>query len=210
MSVRDVEAMRLAPDLLGGHVGRRAGDLAGPEPLQVLADRQSEVGDVGLALTVDQDVRRLQVAVDQPGPVGVVGGLGDVDHQSRDPRGGKPGGPEHLGQVPTLDVLEDDEGFTLLVAMTPDVVDLHDRRMLQPRGNAGFGLESLDLTGRSEQLRMWDLDRHEPHELVVASEVHVAKSTPAQQLQHRVAAEPFRKRLGGLGPLPIAGSPLAG
>ncbi len=78
--------MRLAPDLLGGHVGGRAGDLTGPEPLQVLADRQAEIGDVRLALTVDQDVRGFQVAVDQSGPVGVVDSLGDVDHQPRNPR----------------------------------------------------------------------------------------------------------------------------
>ncbi len=79
--------MRLAPNLLGGHVGGGAGDLTGPEPLQVLADGQAEIGDVRLTLSVDQDVRGFQVAVDQSGPVGVMRRLGDVDHQPRDPRG---------------------------------------------------------------------------------------------------------------------------
>ena len=41
-----VEAVGLAPDLLGGHVGQGAGDLAPPQPLDLLVDGQAEVADL--------------------------------------------------------------------------------------------------------------------------------------------------------------------
>ena len=56
--------------LLGRHVGRRAEDRARLGDLDVGLDPlgQAEVGDVRMALVVDQDVRRLEVAVeDAPG-----------------------------------------------------------------------------------------------------------------------------------------------
>ena len=77
-----------APDgLLGGHVGGRAQDRAGDGQARVGLDPlgQAEVGDVGLALGVEQDVGRLQVAVQDAALVGVVDGLGDLGDQ---PRGG--------------------------------------------------------------------------------------------------------------------------
>ncbi len=93
--------------------------------------------------------------------------------------------------------------------MIPDVVDLYDCRMLQSRGDSGFRLEQLDLTRRAEQSRMRDLDRHGPPELVVASEVHVTEPAAAQQLHHRVAAEPLGERIRGCGPRPAIGSLVA-
>ncbi len=68
------------------------------QALQVLPERQAEVGDMRPALSVDQDVRGLQIAVDQPGPMGVFDRLGDVDHQPRDPRGGEVPVLEGLGR----------------------------------------------------------------------------------------------------------------
>ena len=70
--------------LLGGHVFRRAHQRPGlGQPGVVLEpSRQPEVGDVGLALLVDQDVGWLEVAVQQPVLVGVVDGQGCLPQQS--------------------------------------------------------------------------------------------------------------------------------
>ena len=66
-----IDPVSLAPDLLGAHVGRRAGQAFAPAEILFL-QRQAEVGQIGLAGPVDQEVGRLDVPVDQPVLVGVV------------------------------------------------------------------------------------------------------------------------------------------
>src|SRR5262249_3720114 len=75
---------RVAARLLRGDVARRADDRrgrgrarAGVEPL-----REAEVGDVGPARLVEQDVGRLEVAVQYAALVRVVDGAGDRFYQS--------------------------------------------------------------------------------------------------------------------------------
>ena len=77
-----------ARGLLGRHVGGRAQDGARLGQLDVLdqALGQAEVGDVRAALRVDQDVRRLEIAVEDPAHVGVGHGLGRLG----DEPGGRP------------------------------------------------------------------------------------------------------------------------
>ena len=83
--------MSLAPDLFRAHVGRRAANPFVPAEILFL-QRQAEVGQVGLAGPVDQQVGRLDVPVDQPVPVGVVQRVGD--------RGDQPGNPDVVGIDP--------------------------------------------------------------------------------------------------------------
>ena len=73
--------------LLGGHVRRRPDDRAGEGQLAGPADPlgQPEVADEGPALFVEQDIGRLEVAVQNAPPVRVVDGPG---HDRRQPRGG--------------------------------------------------------------------------------------------------------------------------
>ena len=82
-----------AGDLLGRHVRRRAQDQAGlRDPAVVLeAAGQAEVGDVGPALAVEQDVGRLQVAVEDAAQVGVVDGAGTPRPSVAPPRPGRCG-----------------------------------------------------------------------------------------------------------------------
>ena len=76
----------LARGLLGRHVGRSAQHAAGEGhallPLDSLG--QAEVGDVRVALVIQEDIGRLQVAMEDAALVGMVDGIGDLSH---DPRG---------------------------------------------------------------------------------------------------------------------------
>src|SRR5579871_866745 len=65
----------LAASLLRAHVGGRPGK-AGPLTEFLLPQGQPEVGHVGLAAAAEEDVGRLDVAVDQPLGMGVVQCLG--------------------------------------------------------------------------------------------------------------------------------------
>src|SRR5437763_1167861 len=71
--------------LLGGHVAGRPHDLAARcQPLAFLDTLgEAEVGDPGPAVAVDQDVRRLEVAVDHAPLVGVLDRLGDLPDEGR-------------------------------------------------------------------------------------------------------------------------------
>ena len=69
---RRTDVPALPARLLGGHVAGRAHDLAGLGVAVVRVDPlgQAEVGDLGRAVRGEQDVGRLQVAVDDAGLVG--------------------------------------------------------------------------------------------------------------------------------------------
>src|SRR5439155_24786435 len=73
-----VHAVPFAAGLLGTHVGGRAGE-GGPGAELLLAQGLAEIADVGPARGVEQDVGRLDVAVDDAVLVGVVQGLRDGD-----------------------------------------------------------------------------------------------------------------------------------
>ena len=127
-----IDPVPLAPGLLGAHVGRRPGQ-PGPLAVVLVPQRQPEVGDARLARRVEQDVGRLDVAVDQAPRVGVVQRLGDRRHQlGRLPKG-QPALPHPLRQVAALDVLGDDVAEA--VVGPADVVDRDDVRS----GRAGRG-----------------------------------------------------------------------
>ena len=104
-----VHTMAFATGLLRAHVGGRAGE---PCPLSevLLLERQSEIGDVGLAGGVDEDVGWLDVPVDQTLAVGVMQGFSDRRHQRRRLDVRLPVVPDLLLQVAALDELANDEG----------------------------------------------------------------------------------------------------
>ena len=74
-----------AAGLLGGHVARRAHDVAGAGQARLALHQlgQAEVGDLRDALVGEHDVGRLDVAVDDPVLVGVVEGPGERLDQPR-------------------------------------------------------------------------------------------------------------------------------
>ncbi len=82
MSAGGPTDLGVSPGLLGRHVARRAHDLPGVRlalvHLQPLG--QAEVGDLGDAVGGEEDIGRLEVAMDDAGPVGRVHRHDQRDH----------------------------------------------------------------------------------------------------------------------------------
>ena len=130
--------MPLAPRLLGTHVGGRAGE-SGALAEVLLRRGQAEVGDARLALEVEQDVGRLDVAVDQAALWAWCSASATSGDQLRRLPERRPALPEPVRQVAPLDVLGDDVAEAVLGAA--DVVDRHDVGVVQPGEGAGLGEE---------------------------------------------------------------------
>ena len=102
MSVRRIDAVALAARLLGTHVGRGPREVrTGAEVL--LAQGHAEIRDDGPTGLVQQDIGRLDVAVDQALLVGVVQGLGHGSGQAHRVRQGQAALAQPRRQVGPLD-----------------------------------------------------------------------------------------------------------
>ena len=86
---RGRQCAAFARSLLGRHVGGRADDRPRVRQLAVPLDSlgQAEVGDMRLTIGIDQDIRRLQVAMEDASLVSVVDRLGRRRQQSSRARG---------------------------------------------------------------------------------------------------------------------------
>ena len=147
-----VDHSGLAAHLLGGHVCRSPDELAIDRKRRIacIALGQSEVGQKNPVLAVDEDIRRLDVAVDDAGPVGMIQRLG----QRGDPFNGLPNaraaGRKLVGQISTLDQGGDQVQMPVNLA---GVVHRDDTRVPQDAGRAGLAEEPVDGTGRVQRPR---------------------------------------------------------
>ncbi len=167
----------IARALLGTHVGRRPDRHPGRGQPRVraagVADRarDAEVGH-HRAPTIgrQQDVVRLDVAVDYAARMGVGEGARHLRQQPPRLRDGHPGIP---GQTPrqrvAVDVRHDEEHQSLTL------VDREDRNnvgMRQLRGGLGLTQKPRANVGAKRQLRRQDFDRDRPLEPAVSRQVH--------------------------------------
>ena len=173
---------RRARDLLGRHVVGRAEKLPGRRQVGGGDLRDPEIGDLHLA-----------VAVDDPFAVGVVERLRDFCDDLGDLVVGKPGllAEEHL-QVLPFDVLHRDER-DLGLGILADVVDRDDVGVREDAGGLRFPDEPLaELLGVllvAARVDADGLDRHHPADHRVPSEVNDAHRALAQLADDFVAAE---------------------
>ena len=119
----------LSQRLLGRQVGDGPDQSAAADPRAGLGRRQAEVAEAGVAVVVDPDVRRLQVAMDDAAGMSVLERAGDVSgdldrplHLEAPARGG-----EQPLDVAAGHVAADDEGIAVLL---PCVQDGDDVRMV--------------------------------------------------------------------------------
>ena len=178
--------MSLAAGLFRAHVRRRAGQLGAGSEVHV-AQRQAEVGHHGSALFVEQDVGRLDVAVDQAATMGVVQGLGHLGDEGHRFRAGRPGLPQPGPQILAGDELGDHVAEA--VGGTAHVVDGHDARVVQGRQHAGLGQVGLDVGRGGDAVAVRHLDGHVALEVVVMGLVDHAEGAGAEPGRDAVAAQ---------------------
>jgi len=174
----------LARRLLRGHVAGRAQHRAGGRQLGIGRKDlgQPEIGEKGLAVGVDQDVRGLQVAVHHAVPVQVLHGPRDRGQQAHALLQLQAPATQPIGQAGALDVFH---GEVVLAVDLAHVVDLHDVRMAQTGGGAGLLLEPLHVLGAGEVAGEDHLDGHGPLEALLPGLVdhaHAAAPDLAEQL----------------------------
>ena len=147
----------------------------------------SEVGDLGVALVVDDHVVRLEVAVDDSVAVGEPGRLEDLDAQvdravlvER-----RLGGDDLLERAPREVLHRDVVGAVVLAA----VEDAHDVRVLEPGRRTRLAPEALDELLVLREPAVEHLERHLAAEVGVLGAVdvrHPARADPADDAVARV------------------------
>ena len=130
--------LRVAAGLLRGHVTGGPEDQVRPGDPAVCVEHlgQAEVGDLGPAVVGQQDVRGLEVAVDDAQAVRVVDRPGQGLHQLGRLAGRQRGAVATIVETAAVDVLELQVGPAVVIAQ---VVDLDDRRVFQARDGLGLG-----------------------------------------------------------------------
>ncbi len=177
--------------LLGGHVQRRAGNGVGLGGGAAGCLRQPEVGDLDAraarSLVFQEDVARLDIAVDQPNGVrrrqAIRDLLADAQHFLQLER---PGLGQLLLQALAGNVLHDHVRDGLFVHR----VDGDD--VVVADGSPGPGLAHKAPAGRvaAGQVGTEHLDGHQALQLVVKRLQHDAETALTQHFQHLVMAQP--------------------
>ena len=178
--------------LLGRHVSERTDGVAGGGRERRLTVRfhegaQAEVDDLDLALLAENQVCRLDVAVDDPSVMGMAQAKGGLGHVSGHLRGGERAAlPEQLFEVPTGNILHDDiEEIADLIG----VESADDVGMIKPAEQPHLPVKPADRARPGGNPRRDDLESDEAaHELVLGLE-HTAFVTLPQAIKDNVAAD---------------------
>jgi len=177
---------RLAHRLLGGDVGGGAGDHAARRE-RLLAEHlgEAEVGQDRLQLRVEEDVRRLHVAVQHALLVGVVEGLAERPEEGKGLAGGQRRLRHPVIERPVRHVLDDHVGLPRVLA---EVEDGQDMAVAQAGNRARLALEPIPRVSRRTDRRE-ELDRRPPLEAGMEGAIDDAHPAAAQVGVDDVAAD---------------------
>jgi len=176
---------RLAPDLLGGQICGGADDAAGAgQPQVAVAARDAEVGQVGVAVRVQEDVGGLQVPMHDPVTVDVLQGCRDLGGDRADVHGAgagrRPGETAALGKV---------HRAPRGVVVDTCVPQRDDVRMAEPFEQPHLGAEPVAVQvvrGRLSRDERLDGDVATPRQILGAP--HLRRRTTPQQVHPPIAA----------------------
>ena len=181
---------RLPLRLFGRHVRGGAGHhtLAGPRHVRVCRHDlgQAEVEHLGATVVRDEDVGRLEIAVEDALLMSGMEGVGDLHGQAS--------GFLRRQRAPQrrpVQELQDE-------IARPDVVDLADVRVIQRRDGARLLLEAADAVGVGVTPGRQNLDCDVAAEARVMRAVDLAHSAPAEECHDvvRAKARPRRQHRG--------------
>jgi hypothetical protein len=172
---------RLSHELLGRHVRGRAEHGTGLRILRRLDARDAEVGDFDLAIGPDDDIRRLDVAVNDAKIVGIIECAEQFAHDARD-----------LFHRKTLvlrkmvlqfasdhELHRDKRGIAVLA----EIINGDDVRMIEPPRGFGLALKARDHFGRAIAFELVAADRFQ-RDRALDARVESFVNDP-----HRAAAE---------------------
>ena len=134
----------------------------------------------------DEQVGRLDVAVDDAAPVRRIEGVGHLSRQRDDPRGRHRAVLDQFTHGHALEALHDDEGLALVLA---EFVDGADVRVLERGGETGLSAEPAQPFARGRGLGMEDLDRDFAPEPGVLGAMHLAHAADPEQAEKAIVRE---------------------
>ena len=111
--------------------------------------RQPEIEQLGVAALGDEDVGRLDVAVDDPLAMGGFERIGEFHAKFEDSIGGSAPAGDQMVQRRALQQFHRHE---MAAGVLSDIVNRADVRMIQCRGGAGLALEPFDRARIPRQL----------------------------------------------------------
>jgi hypothetical protein len=142
--------------------------------------RQAEVQDLHAAIAGDEEVLRLEIAVDDPLLVRRGQAAGDLDCVVQGLAHGQRSPLQPLPQGLALDQLRDEKGRPLVVAK---VVDREDVRVVQAARGAGLLLEAPQAIRVGPQALRQDLDNHVATEPLIVGQEDFSHPAAPQRLQ---------------------------
>ena len=181
-----IDAVPFAAGLLGTHVGGRAG-VARPVAHVLLAQGQAEIGDERPAGGVEQDVARLDVAVDEALRWwACCSASATVATSAAGCRAGRPCADRPARVRPSMNFDTMKQGKSVGAA---HVEDGDDVRVVEAGDGAGLGEVGVGVRGLAIRCGVRHLDRHQALELLVAGQVDAAEAALAQEPLDAVAAD---------------------
>ena len=189
-----IDAMRPALRLFGRHVRRRPGDQALCAAARLrFAERKAEVDQHRRAFSREDDIRRLDVAVDDEPGVGVTQRVGSSGNDASGFRPRRSGVQQQSTKIRSIHVVRDDIHPPRVDA---DIVDRDDAGMAQLGEPARFLQRRVGISQRRCGSGAKHLDGHGPIELRVVAEVHFAEPAGPQRTPHLIASEGRRRYSG--------------
>jgi hypothetical protein len=176
----------LADRLLGAHAVRRPDERPRPGERRrraVAHAGDAEVGEHRPPLRpLEQDVLRLDVAVDDPGPVGGAERRGRFAEDATRLGDGELLSPiERRGETPAVDQRHGEERRPLTF---PDGVDGDDVGVPQLGDRLGLAVEALEQGDRGDEVAAQGLHGNLPLQPPVVGDVHLGEAAAAEQAPH--------------------------
>ncbi len=184
-----IDQMAFTANLFRTHVRQRADDRVGLAVV-FLSQRHAEVGQIRPVVEVEQNVGRLNVAMDDSFQMGDMDGLGHLSGELSRCRECQ-GCSFDLGrQIGPLDILGDDKAPP--VFGPPAVKDGDDGRVIELSENAGLDKIPCHVFWPLDAVRMRHLDRDLAAEFFIVGEKHAPEAAVAQNTQDLIATNPDR------------------
>ncbi len=158
--------------------------------------RDAEVEQARPSVRTDEQVARLQVAVDDAAPMGELDRFEDGGEELEPARQGKRLAPEVGDEILALDVLERQEPGA--VGGAPALDEAGDPRMLERRQDAHLVAEAAQGV-RRQAIDDFEGDRAPEVGGLLFSEVDAAHAAAAELAEDAIGADPLRRRgIGGI------------